>query len=48
MKTPVRLKVERYELTGVIEPGHFFGTIEEAVQAYQDKTGAEWVTEAGS
>ena len=48
MKTPVRLKVERYELTGVIEPAHFFGTIEEAVQAYQDQTGAEWVTGADS
>jgi len=46
MKTPVRLKVERYELTGVIEQAHFFGTIEEAVQAYQDQTGAAWVTEA--
>src|SRR6478736_2812332 len=46
MKTPVRLKVERYELTGVIEQAHFFGTIEEAVQAYQDQTGAQWVTEA--
>jgi MFS superfamily sulfate permease-like transporter len=46
MKTPVRTKVERYELTGVIEPNHFFGTIEEAVQAYQDQTGATWVTGA--
>jgi MFS superfamily sulfate permease-like transporter len=48
MKTPVRLKVERYELTGVIEAAHFFGTIEEAVQAYQDQSGAEWVTGADS
>jgi MFS superfamily sulfate permease-like transporter len=48
MKTPVRVKVERYELTGVIEAAHFFGTIEEAVQAYQDQTGAQWVTGAGS
>jgi len=48
MKTPVRLKVERYELTGVIEPAHFFGTIEEAVQAYQDQSGAQWVTGADS
>jgi len=44
LKTPVRVKVERYELTGVIEAAHFFGTIEEAVQAYQDQTGATWVT----
>ncbi len=48
MKTPVRLKVERYELTGVIEAAHFFGTIEEAVQAYRDQSGAEWVTGADS
>jgi MFS superfamily sulfate permease-like transporter len=48
MKTPVRLKVERYELAGVIEPGHFFGTVEEAVQAYQNQSGAEWVSGADS
>ena len=31
MKTPVRDKVQRYELTRTIDPSHFFHTIEEAV-----------------
>ena len=48
MKTPVRRKVERYELTAVIDPAHFFGTIEEAVQAYQEQTGADWDADADS
>ncbi len=42
MKTPVRRKVERYELTNTIDPNHFFQTITEAVHAYRDSTGAEW------
>jgi high affinity sulfate transporter 1 len=42
MKTPVQEKVEKYELTRSIEPGHFFPTITEAVKAYKAKTGAEW------
>ncbi len=42
MKTPVRRKVERYELTNTIDPNHFFHTITEAVRAYRESTGAEW------
>ena len=44
LKTPVHLKVERYELTGVIDPTHFFPTITEAIHVYQKLTGAEWTT----
>ena len=44
MKTPVRRKVERYELTNTIDPDHFFETITEAVHAYRESTGAEWTT----
>ena len=40
LKTPVRRKVERYELTGVIDPAHFFPTVTDAVDAYQEQTGA--------
>jgi high affinity sulfate transporter 1 len=33
MKDPVRRKIERYELTRTIDPGHFFPTVEAAVAA---------------
>jgi hypothetical protein len=48
MKSPVRDRVERYELTGTINPEHFYPTISEAVRAYQRNTGAEWSAESGS
>jgi high affinity sulfate transporter 1 len=48
MKSPVRDRVERYELTGTIDPEHFYPTISQAVRAYQRHTGAEWRTESGS
>jgi high affinity sulfate transporter 1 len=48
MKTPVRRKVERYELTNTIDPGHFFDTIDEAVHAYQAGAGADWVSKPDS
>src|SRR6478609_3211468 len=44
MKTPVRRRVERYELTDTIDPDHFFDTINEAVHAYQSRAGADWTT----
>jgi MFS superfamily sulfate permease-like transporter len=44
MKDPVRRKVERYELTRTIDPAHFFATVEQAVDAYRQTTGAEWVS----
>jgi MFS superfamily sulfate permease-like transporter len=42
MKDPVREKIERYELTGTIDPGHFFSTVDEAVAEYVRQTGAAW------
>ena len=46
MKDPVRRKIDRYELTRTIEPSHFFPTVEAAVDAFQKKTGAEWIPAA--
>lgn len=34
MNGQVRTKVERYELTRTIDPGHFFPTVEAAVAAF--------------
>jgi len=34
MKTPVREKVRRYELTRTIDPAHFFATVKQAVDAF--------------
>ncbi len=45
MKDPVRQKIERYELTETIDPGHFFPTLETAVAAFQQQTGAQWTPE---
>jgi MFS superfamily sulfate permease-like transporter len=42
LKDPVRRKIERYGLTRTIDPRHFYPTIESAVQAYREETGAEW------
>ena len=47
LKTPVRQKIERYELTKTIDPGHFFETIKEAVEAYRERTGAQWTEGPG-
>ena len=40
LKDPVRRKIERYGLTGAIEPRHFFPTVEAAVDAFRAETGA--------
>jgi high affinity sulfate transporter 1 len=42
LKDPVRLKIERYGLTRTIDPRHFFPTIEAAIAAFRDETGARW------
>jgi MFS superfamily sulfate permease-like transporter len=42
LKDPVRRKIERYGLTRTINPRHFFPTIETAVAAFRELTGAEW------
>ena len=39
MKSGVKRKVARYELTRTIDPEHFFDTIDEAVAAYHDRHG---------
>jgi MFS superfamily sulfate permease-like transporter len=42
LKDPVRGKIERYGLTRTIDPDHFYPTIESALTAYRQETGAEW------
>jgi high affinity sulfate transporter 1 len=42
LKDPVRGKIERYGLTRTIDPAHFFPTIESAVAAFRQETGASW------
>lgn len=39
---PVRAKIDRYELTGTIDPSHFFPTVEAAVAAFRAETGTDW------
>jgi high affinity sulfate transporter 1 len=45
LKDPVRRKIERYGLTRTIDPRHFFSTVEAAVAAFRDETGAQWTAE---
>ena len=42
LKGPVRAKIERYGLTRTIDPHHFYPTIESALAAFRDETGAQW------
>ena len=42
MKDPVRRKIDRYELTETIDPAHFFPTLEAALEAFRNETGASW------
>jgi len=44
MKDPVRRKIDRYELTRTIDPEHFFPTLDDAVQGYRTRTGADWAS----
>jgi high affinity sulfate transporter 1 len=44
LKDPVRHKIERYGLTRTIDPRHFFPTIEAAVTAFRQETGAKWMS----
>jgi high affinity sulfate transporter 1 len=46
LKDPVRAKIERYGLTRTIDPHHFFPTIESAVAAFRQQTGAHWAPAA--
>ncbi|GAA3630118.1 SulP family inorganic anion transporter [Microlunatus ginsengisoli] len=47
LKDPVRDKIERYELTATIDPGHFYPTLDDAVAAYVRQTGATWQSPQG-
>jgi MFS superfamily sulfate permease-like transporter len=42
LKDPVRAKIVSYELTRTIDPNHFYPTLDSAVAAYQEQTGAGW------
>jgi high affinity sulfate transporter 1 len=42
MKDPVRSKLERYGLAKKIETQHFFPTLNAAITAYHNQTGAHW------
>jgi high affinity sulfate transporter 1 len=42
LKDPARRKIERYGLTRTIDPRHFYPTIESAITAFRDQTGAQW------
>jgi MFS superfamily sulfate permease-like transporter len=42
LKDPVRDKLERYELVGPLDPAHFYPTLEAAIDAFRDLTGADW------
>ena len=47
LKDPVRAKLERYELIGPLEPTHFFPTLDAAIDAYRQETGAGWTPPPG-
>jgi MFS superfamily sulfate permease-like transporter len=42
LKDLVRAKLERYELIGPLDPGHFFPTLDAAIEAFRRQTGAAW------
>jgi high affinity sulfate transporter 1 len=42
LKDPVRNRANRYELTRVIDPAHFFPTLDAAVTAFREETGTQW------
>jgi high affinity sulfate transporter 1 len=46
MKDPVRRKLDRYHLTRAIEPAHFFPTVDDAVAAFREISGADWARPA--
>jgi MFS superfamily sulfate permease-like transporter len=42
LKTPVRDKLERYQLIGPLDPAHFFPNLSSAVDAYRREFGVDW------
>ena len=47
LKDPVRDKLERYELIGPLNPAHFFPTLDAALDAFRQQTGADWTPAVG-
>ncbi|HEY7343303.1 MAG TPA: sulfate permease [Ktedonobacterales bacterium] len=43
LKDPVREKLQRYELIGHLDPAHFFPTLDAAISAFREQTGARWM-----
>ncbi len=41
VKSAVRRKIDRYELTSTINPEHFYSTVDEAVEAYRQHVAAQ-------
>ena len=48
LKDPVRDKLERYELVGPLDPAHLFPTLEAAMDAFREQTGADWEKPPGA
>ncbi len=42
LKDPVHTKLERYQLIGPLNPAHFFPTLDAALDAFRQQTGADW------
>jgi MFS superfamily sulfate permease-like transporter len=42
LKDPVRVKLERYQLIGPLDPDHFFPTIDGAIEEFRRQSGSEW------
>ena len=41
-RTRCATKLERYELIGPLDPDHFFPTLDGALDAFREQTGADW------
>ena len=46
LKDPVRAKLERYELIGTLDAGHFFPTLDAALDSFRQQTGNDWTPAA--
>ena len=46
MKTPVREKVDQFDLSSVLAPDRFYPTIRSAVEAYEAAHPSDWVSPA--
>ena len=46
LKDSAQHKIERYGLTRTIDPHHFYPTLESAIAAFRQQTGADWPAQA--